>query len=100
VYALVGTLNGNETVCEVFAPNVNGGLVNMRELALLRPFGCSGPLNMNLMTTVCDVLEHEITLPGTVIHLLRASHLKKELLWLIVPVGASLQRKCAPARPV
>jgi hypothetical protein len=72
--------------------------LNMRELALLRPFGSSGPLNMNLMTTVCDVLEREITLPVTVIHLLRASHLKEELLWLIVPGGAN--GSALPARPV
>jgi len=58
VRTLLGTLNGNETVCEVFGANVNGGVVNTTDLVLLQVLGCDGPFNTKLTTTVCVVLEH------------------------------------------
>jgi hypothetical protein len=63
---LLGTLNGNETVCEVFGGKGNGGVVNISDFVLLQLFGCDGPLNENLTMTICVVAEHEITLPETV----------------------------------
>jgi hypothetical protein len=63
---LLGTLNGNDMVCAVFGGNGNGGVVNISDFVLLQLFGCDGPLNENLMTIVCVVVEHEITFPETV----------------------------------
>jgi hypothetical protein len=62
-----GTLNGNETVCEVFGGKGNGGVVNISDFVLLQLLGCDGPLNVNLTTTVCVAAEQEITFPVTVI---------------------------------
>jgi len=43
----LGTLNGNETVREVFGANGNGGVVNIIDFVLLQLFGCDGPLSAN-----------------------------------------------------
>jgi hypothetical protein len=60
-------LNGNETVCDVFGAKGNGGVVNITDFVLLQLFGCAGPLSVNWITTVCVVVEQEITFPVTVI---------------------------------
>jgi hypothetical protein len=64
---LLGTLNGNDTVCAVFGGKGKGGVVNISDFVLLQLFGCDGPLNENLTTTICVVVEQEITFPVTVI---------------------------------
>ena len=63
---LLGTLNGNDTVCAVFGGKGNGGVVNISDFVMLQLFGCDGPLKANLTTTICVVVEHEITFPETV----------------------------------
>jgi hypothetical protein len=63
---LLGTLKGNDMVCEVFGGNGNGGVVNITDFVLLQLFGCDGPLNANLTTTICVVVAQEITFPVTV----------------------------------
>jgi hypothetical protein len=35
----VGTLNGNDTVCEIFGGNANGGVVKIKDFVLLQLFG-------------------------------------------------------------
>jgi len=67
VHTPFGIWNGNDTVCEVFAGNVNGGLVNISDFVLLQEFGDKGPVSENLTTTVCAVLAQDITFPVTVI---------------------------------
>jgi hypothetical protein len=59
--------NGNDTVFEVFAGKVNGGVVKMSDRVLPHLFGCKGPLSENLTTTVCAVVAQDITCPVTVI---------------------------------
>lgn len=59
--------NGNDTLFEVFAGKVNGGVVKMPDFVLPHLFGCNGPLSENLTTTVCAVVAQDITCPVTVI---------------------------------
>ena len=64
---LLGTLNGNDTVCAVFGGKGNGGVVNISDFVLLQLFGCDGPLKVNLTITICVIVAQEITFPVTVI---------------------------------
>ena len=66
VHVPLGIGNGNDTLFEVFAGRVNGGVVKMTDCALLHLFGCKVPFSVNLTTTVCAVVEQDITCPVTV----------------------------------
>ena len=58
--------NGNETLFEVFAGNVNGGVLKISVFVLLQPLGCNGPFSVNFTTTVCALVEHDINFAVTV----------------------------------
>ena len=65
-HAFFGTINGNETVFDVPAANVNCGVVNITVLVLLQE-GPSGPVNVNFSLMVWAAGLQDITVPVTVI---------------------------------
>lgn len=67
VHAPLEIGNGNDTVFEVFAGKVNGGVVNISVFALPHLFGCKGPLRENFTATVWAVVAQDTTCPVTVI---------------------------------
>lgn len=52
VQVLFGIVNGNDTLFEVFAGKVNGGVVNITDCAVPHLFGCKVPFSVNLTETV------------------------------------------------
>ena len=71
--APAGTRKGNGILRSVFGVNVKDGVLNDTEFVLPQLAGCSGPVNVNLTTTICVALAQALTTKLAVIVLLRGA---------------------------